>query len=307
MLIESIIFSDDLTAGNGNSAQPASENSGFVQGYTILPHDENLVQFWKRGFYNSRSDQFCIALRSVVFENSFYAGPDKLAGQIGPLLFSANYFTPGGSPLIFILISQDVNGKNRISDEELLDNLKQVFEFLGFDKFYYYFIHESRGQILSTNNNAEILVYHQSQVQEDIASWYYNKLNTVPTAIDLIIAFSSLPANEIYEKLNAGEHQFKEDHFIMWQMLEKKVGLLDKLKAAEILKEGLKREIQSQEDYLSNLHIHETTQKKIGDFYHYEYEILPAWYKRLGHIIKVIMGKRSFRSLFDDNVKKYKD
>lgn len=42
-------------------------------------------------------------------------------------------------------------------------------------------------------------------------------------------------------------------------------------------------------------------------FYRNEYEILPLWYKRFGHIIKVIQGKRSFRSLFDKSVKKYKD
>jgi len=42
-------------------------------------------------------------------------------------------------------------------------------------------------------------------------------------------------------------------------------------------------------------------------FYRNEYEILPLWYKRLGHIIKVIQGKRTFRSLFDKRVKKYKD
>ncbi|MHA4845408.1 FHA domain-containing protein [Flavitalea antarctica] len=42
-------------------------------------------------------------------------------------------------------------------------------------------------------------------------------------------------------------------------------------------------------------------------WYHNEYEILPLWYKRFGHILKVIMGKRSFRSLFSDDVKKYKN
>lgn len=45
---------------------------------------------------------------------------------------------------------------------------------------------------------------------------------------------------------------------------------------------------------------------KIKRFYHYEYEILPLWYKRLGHVIKVLMGKRTLRSLFDDNVTKYR-
>jgi hypothetical protein len=55
--------------------------------------------------------------------------------------------------------------------------------------------------------------------------------------------------------------------------------------------------------------------KKVGEnqyydilkWYENEYEILPLWYKRFGHIIKVITGKRTFRSLFNDNIKKHKD
>jgi hypothetical protein len=39
------------------------------------------------------------------------------------------------------------------------------------------------------------------------------------------------------------------------------------------------------------------------NWYHKEYEVLPLWYKRFGHIIKVIIGKRSFKSLFtNENV-----
>jgi len=33
--------------------------------------------------------------------------------------------------------------------------------------------------------------------------------------------------------------------------------------------------------------------KEIQDWYNKEYEVLPLWYKRFGHIIKIIMGKRS--------------
>ncbi len=45
--------------------------------------------------------------------------------------------------------------------------------------------------------------------------------------------------------------------------------------------------------------------KELQDYYNNEYEILPTWFKRLGHIVKVGIGKRSFRSLFNDQVKKY--
>ncbi|WP_156180379.1 hypothetical protein [Rufibacter radiotolerans] len=35
----------------------------------------------------------------------------------------------------------------------------------------------------------------------------------------------------------------------------------------------------------------------ILNFYTQEYEVLPLWYKRMGHIIKAVMGKRTWKSL----------
>lgn len=53
--------------------------------------------------------------------------------------------------------------------------------------------------------------------------------------------------------------------------------------------------------------VNETEYYDMRNWYRHEYEILPLWYKRFGHILKVIMGKRTFHSLFKNNVKKYKD
>jgi glycosyltransferase involved in cell wall biosynthesis len=36
----------------------------------------------------------------------------------------------------------------------------------------------------------------------------------------------------------------------------------------------------------------------VKKWYHDEYEVLPLWYKRFGHIIKVVNGKRTLKSLF---------
>ncbi len=41
----------------------------------------------------------------------------------------------------------------------------------------------------------------------------------------------------------------------------------------------------------------------ILNFYHSEYEVLPLWFKRLGHIIKAVIGKRSWTSLVRNNDK----
>jgi len=39
-------------------------------------------------------------------------------------------------------------------------------------------------------------------------------------------------------------------------------------------------------------------------WYQNEYEVLPLWYKRVGHILKVMTGRRTLRSLFSDDEKK---
>lgn len=40
---------------------------------------------------------------------------------------------------------------------------------------------------------------------------------------------------------------------------------------------------------------------EIKDWYHKEYEVLPLWYKRFGHILKVMRKDRSLKSLFSKN------
>lgn len=53
--------------------------------------------------------------------------------------------------------------------------------------------------------------------------------------------------------------------------------------------------------YQEFLHLSKAVQEKeyydVIDWYQREYEILPLWYKRFGHIIKAFKGKRSFSSL----------
>jgi hypothetical protein len=75
--------------------------------------------------------------------------------------------------------------------------------------------------------------------------------------------------------------------------------------------EKYKRELDAKVSAEKNTQLYLSMQKKQTadnvEWYHHEYEILPAWYKRLGHIIKVLMGRRTFRSLFSDKAKKYKD
>ena len=44
--------------------------------------------------------------------------------------------------------------------------------------------------------------------------------------------------------------------------------------------------------------VHEATE--LQTYYDKEYEVLPTWYKRFGHVLKFLMGNRSFKSFFNN-------
>lgn len=76
----------------------------------------------------------------------------------------------------------------------------------------------------------------------------------------------------------------------------------------EIERELWKKRTLLYQEFLSlGKKVQEKEYHDIVNWYHQEYEILPLWYKRFGHILKVLLGKRTFKSLYRDDVKKYKD
>jgi hypothetical protein len=66
------------------------------------------------------------------------------------------------------------------------------------------------------------------------------------------------------------------------------------------------RELEHQKQYQEILRSQHST-RELQDYYNHEYEVLPKWYKRIGHLVKVMMGKRTFKSLFRDDVKKFRN
>lgn len=106
--------------------------------------------------------------------------------------------------------------------------------------------------------------------------------------------------------LREAEEAFRQEEPRLYSLmtvngrLEKQMGILRaKLDSTEA-------ELSHHRQYVEVLRSNHAT-KELQDYYTHEYEILPLWYKRLGHILKVLTGKRTFRSLFRDGVKKYKN
>jgi hypothetical protein len=135
-------------------------------------------------------------------------------------------------------------------------------------------------------------------------------------AIDLadIAIFTELPATtEIPDYLKViaeAEERFRDAYLPAYRLLTGNRELSEQLQELRYELGIVQEKLDSKDSYHSSDHpatgylVKQI--KEITEFYYNEYDILPLWFKRLGQILKVIMGKRTFRSLYNDNVKKYK-
>jgi hypothetical protein len=105
--------------------------------------------------------------------------------------------------------------------------------------------------------------------------------------------------------LRQAEMDFNQQSPVLYARTCAVILLEKELYAATKKLSSTKTELDHQKQYVEVLRSDHAA-REIQDFYTKEYEILPLWYKRFGHILKVLAGKRTFRSLFRDDVKKYK-
>ena len=133
----------------------------------------------------------------------------------------------------------------------------------------------SQNQFVESNQNANVSIIASTDVINNLATLSDLKKNLV-----------------LYEKNNLANTSILRYYIEIEEFeSERKLWKQRTLVYQDFL--SLSKKVQEKEYY------------EVLDWYHQQYEILPLWYKQLGHVIKVITGKRSFRSLFDDKVKKY--
>jgi hypothetical protein len=118
----------------------------------------------------------------------------------------------------------------------------------------------------------------------------------VPRSADIVWVSQMLEQEEALIRQQSPE-------FYQSQLQHKK--LANRIRELELICAAADQEIKSQAAHMQVLRsASQATQ--LQHYYNNEYEVLPSWYKQFGHLLKVVMGRRSLRSLFNGNVKKYK-
>ena len=305
MIFDSIFFTDLSQETYPLTVKDEKSLAGFILGYIINDVKAAVPNFFYPDSFLKNGGRFCLALHSSILENE---SADYLIEHLGSIFFSLRYFKLNDYPVINILLPPGPESNNSVNNQ--LEILRTIFSHLGYEMFYYCFINGHL--VVKSNLPAKVSIYNGNKSVDAIdhySKWYFHFLEDRADSHVVLLIFN-LPAMsfyDIYLEMKSREHEFKKNNPQRFSLLEEGAKLKRQLEKYEITVQGLKKDLESKQEYVANLHIPESTMKKVVDFYYYEYEILPLWYKRFGHIIKVLMGKRTFRSLFNDDVKKYKD
>lgn len=220
----------------------------------------------------------------------------KEKDHIMQLIFHPRFKRTGNKPTLFISIN-----KQDVAAVPFINRLESYAMLQGFEGIHWVYFR-------NTKTDLKWNFIYKFKESQDFQTLYYNLLEKDFFAANYIgiLNASGLPCKDILTIKCSTEELFKENFPDNSHLLYKYV-LLDEEVVA--LREKLSVVLSNMENQKIYLHLmrEEDEANKINNFYYTEYEILPLWYKKIGHILKVIMGKRSFRSLFDNNVKKYKE
>jgi hypothetical protein len=217
---------------------------------------------------------------------------EKLLG----LFFQPSYYMVNYHPVLFLI--NPTSGAERFLDRLQNKSSRQGLE-----------------QIVITEITTDHTMVHKkggygywlntSDVNYDrlISDWLTQYLDKNHSAeIHLLIPYKSVEPEEILS-------QIQEREKVLKQTAEYKIAnaLYEKDRLIKAYEHELELKAIAERNNQLYLSIQKAERANALEWYDKEYEVLPLWYKRFGHVIKVLTGKRTFRSLFNDNVKKYID
>jgi hypothetical protein len=291
------VFPDaELTMTIGNDAVFSiviSELNDFKKIDLKKMHQANLHSHQQFNF------SICIDCSSEKINLEFVNNMHQCKDDLSQLFFHPRFERLNNNPVIFVMPDH----RNARVDDEISVLINSFAKEQGYDG-------AKRISLTENKNENELPVnrlfnYNQQMI---FKQWYYHALTSEYAISDYLgICNHSMDSFSTIAQLKSSIEEEVHLQLPQLYMLAKaysssrsKVSFLeDKLKLTQ-------EDLENQKAYLDILKSQDEA-LKINEFYHHEYEILPLWYKKIGHIIKVLMGKRTFRSLYNNNIKKYKE
>lgn len=250
----------------------------------------NDPSFYKK-LGNLTNTEFCLLLDFTDLQWSDDVAMRRLWTNVIPVIFYPGYVSrEPGRPLVLC------STQSNTAEQQLL-NLHNELNSQGYESAETLFISENTGA-------ARVFRIPGSTTIRDS---YKALLQSILFSSDVLLIDSMQEdLQQVLKEMEEVESDLQSSHPRLYAQYESNNHLIAAYRASLFELKQHRARLDSHSTYwLSNIRDKEI--KNIVGFYRNEYEILPLWFKRTGHLIKVLMGKRSFRSLYDRNVKKYKE
>jgi hypothetical protein len=272
--------------------------------YKISTASIHLIDFFYRKLFSSPEKYpFCLLISLENELNKPAGGFDSLVDFLVAFSFHFRYIKVNyDSPLILFEIDKE-------ETNEYISIIKEALKGHGYNDIETVVIYKNN---ISPTERKKNIRFDLHDNIDGLLCEYISSIKKLNSSDSSFFFFLDKPENlpEILDRIQKAETIIREDLPQTYYLLKENISL--RAEEQELL---LKIELLGEQlNSLNNYHLYynssDTRYKRqiteLLKFYKSEYEILPLWYKRFGHILKVIMGKRTFRSLFNDNVKKYK-
>lgn len=267
----------------GMLQQPVTTGKDAVIALEIEVGDADLTQQFQLAEKYITGNSFCLLL------NLHTTLTAEQATNLMAFLFFSNYHKPGRLPQVII------DGENTPLINSGIEQLLQTAKAQGF-------------ATLSITLASALPVVYLSAEHPTIAETYNSWLHSPAVTTDTLYIRVNKPADIhfIRETLEAAETLFSEQEPGLFALKMQNRELNKQAQQLEELLQAARQEIDNQVSH--NQILRSSSQATaLQNYYNNEYEVLPLWFKRLGHVVKALMGKRSFKSLYSDKVKKYRD
>ena len=200
---------------------------------------------------------------------------------------------------------------NQSESHEYISIVREAFKSQGYLDIETIFIYKTKNS-LSVNSDKYCRINLKDNI-EILSSEYINSIKDLTTSHYSFCYYLEHPENlpQVLKIIDVAESTIRKE-------LPHTYSLLNEGNFLRLNEQELRSKLQLLEEQLGSLDGVDLNYNSTVDrykkqitglmkYYKLEYEILPLWYKRFGHILKVITGKRTFKSLFNDSAEKYKE
>lgn len=281
------MLNDVFIVDNGEATlEDANLDGGFMQLHVVDLNDiAKLLDLIKYYYQNKVSQKFGIALKNVSATNT-----DALFDAM-VLLAHPNHLGSSASMKVFLLDA--FNESKKIVETFLIRQGYQESKVMLLASEYV-----TEKNYFSLYSNQDCLLHCTSR--SDFYQHYHSYLERSFEPDAFLVVKEKLQVQDTYSFLLEVLNAYKKSNpylFSLLSQLHKFEKENQHLRCLATLRESQLKNFQKLfEENAKNSEI-----DYILNFYHKEYEVLPLWFKRLGHIVKAATGKRSWSSLTGSN------